>query len=354
MSAALLNEPPTESLIHGAFLTPLALPEALPHFSLTITASGLSYNLEAPLIGDPIIDNEKFIAKFAVDRQVVLIVTLFGERIGVGREFRASRYLLNCRRTEPRVRAEFVRSSILAILGFAGKIALRIPDLGIDTFLVFNLPLREISHQLQLRQLASRLMVIEQATGKQFSLPEITSSPELDFSNRVYRAIVDRAFVGPIDPIEHEVPALIEVLPWFESYDGVTQQVFGPLPTSTNLFNQTISLGNARIVVDDAFIVDGERVRNELSANDGHLVKVVISSRSGQALYETPEAPQVVGSNWDSTVKLLISLEEQLDQGLAERYHALAASTLEGLTEDRRAEITTGPELDPEAFSLDD
>jgi hypothetical protein len=87
----------------------------------------------------------------------------------------------------PRVRAEFIRATILAILGFAGRIGLRIPDLGIDTFLVFELPLQEISHQLQLRQLANRLMIIEQATGKEFSLPEITSSQEIDFANRVYR-----------------------------------------------------------------------------------------------------------------------------------------------------------------------
>lgn len=354
MSATIINEPSTDGAIHGALLTPLMLPESLPDFSLEITASGLSYHLDAPLIGDPVVEENKFIAKFAVDRHVVLIVTLIGERIGVGAEFRASRYLLNCRRTEPQVRAEFVRSTILAVLGFAGRIGLRIPDLGIDTSLVFDLPLQEISHQLQLRQIANRLMVIEQATGKEFSLPEISSSQAIDFVNRVYRAIVDRSFVGPMDPIEHVVPAIKEMLPWLESYDGVTRQVFGPLLTSTNLFNQTISLGNARIIVDDAFIVEGERVRRELSANDGHLVNVIISSLSGQALYETPEAPQLVSSKWDSTVKLLISLEAQLDQSLAERYHALAASTLDGLTQDKRAEITTRPELDPEAFPLDD
>jgi hypothetical protein len=354
MSATIINEPSVDGAIHGAFLTPLMLPESLPHFSLEITASGLSYHLDAPLIGDPAIAENEFVAKFAVDKNVILIVTLIGEWSGPGAEFRATRYLLNCRLTEPRARAQFIRSTVLAILGFSGKIGLKIPELGIDTYLLFDLPLQEISHQLQLRQLAYRLLIIERATGKEFSIPETSSSQEIDYANRVYHAIVDRSFVGPIDPVEHVVPAVNEALAWLESYEGITKQTYGPLPASTQLFNQTISLGNARIIVDDAYVVEADRVRSELSANDGHLVRVVISSLSGQGVYETPEAPHLASLAWDSTVDLLISLEEQLDESLAKRYHALAASTLATVPPDKRAELTARPELDPEAFSLDD
>lgn len=350
MNAITVNQAALNSPIEGILPIPLTLPKVRPQFSLTISASGLSYELNTPLIGDAVINGNRYEASFAIDKHVVLILTLIGEQLKGGTEFRAERYLLNCKRTKPLARAQFIRSSLLAILGFAGAIDLKIPDWKFDSHLIFDLPLREISNQLQLRQLAYRMMIIERAIGKQFTIPEISSSQEIEFTNRIYHAIVDHSFIGPIDPIEHMVPAAEDALTWIKSYKGDTTQKYGPYPVSSTIFGQTISLGNATILVDDAFIVDADKARTELSKNDGHLVKIIISSFSGQGVYQTPDAPGVSTSKWDSLVDTLVSMDDQLSESLAERYQALAAQTLSGLSDHMKSEITSRPELDPEAF----
>ena len=50
---------------------------------------------------------------------------------------------------------------------------------------------------------------------------------------------------------------------------------------------------------------------------------------------------------------MLVDLEPHLDSHLVERYHALAAATLSGLTEEEKAEVTTRPEFG-EAFLIAD
>jgi hypothetical protein len=79
-----------------------------------------------------------------------------------------------------------------------------------------------------------------------------------------------------------------------------------------------------------------------------------VSSRSGLGLYETPEAPRLPESAWDSKLEALASLEEALDEELIERYSALAAATLSGATEEEKALMTARPELDVDAFSTED
>lgn len=345
--SAVVNHVPINSPFEGIFLNPLTVPRISPQFSLTVNAADL-FQLDAPLCGEPVRGKNQIEATFRLDKHVVLVLTLIGNQTKGGTEFRANRYLLNCKRTEPHPRAQFIRSSVVAIMGFAGSIDLKVPNWGVDTHLIFDLPLREISNQLQNRQLAYRLMVIEKAIGKRFSIPEITSAQEIEFTNRVYRAITERSFIGPIDPSEHTIPAVVEGLEWLDSYGP--RQKFGPLPINSNIFGQTIPLGNATIVADDVFVADADETRKELAKNDGHLVNVVISSASGQGLYQTPEAPTIKNQDWDPLVNTLLSLEDQLSDTLAQRYQSLAALTLDGLTEEQKAEITARPELDAEAF----
>jgi hypothetical protein len=49
-----------------------------------------------------------------------------------------------------------------------------------------------------------------------------------------------------------------------------------------------------------------------------------------------------------------IDLESQLDAHLVERYHSLAAATLDDLTEEEKAAVTARPDLDEEAFLIED
>ena len=52
-------------------------------------------------------------------------------------------------------------------------------------------------------------------------------------------------------------------------------------------------------------------------------------------------------------MQMLIDMEGQLDAALVERYNALAAASLAGLSENEKAEITARPEVG-EAFLIDD
>jgi len=353
MSAMVIDQPAFGTIFEGPIPVPLTLPQSFSAFTLPITAPGFYYELEAPLTERPIFKGSQFIIKIAVDEHVMFSFTLTGRQTEDETQFRASNYVLHCKVTEPRARPHFVAATVLAVFGFAGKIGLTIPDLGISSYLDFNLPLIEMSNLLQRRQIAYRLMTVERATGINFQWPHVSSYEELEYLNRLYHAITERAFIGPIDPIGYKVPALKELLQWLDGFNGSTKQTYGPVPINTNLFGQTIELGNVQIVVADALIVNADKVRHELEVNDSHLVEIVISSLSGQGLYETPEAPSLDSSPWGNKIEALISLEKQLDEALIERYHALATDTLAGVAEELKAELTTKPELSENAFLME-
>jgi hypothetical protein len=65
-------------------------------------------------------------------------------------------------------------------------------------------------------------------------------------------------------------------------------------------------------------------------------------------------APRLREPGWDPSIQALIDLEPQLDARLADRYNALAASTLDDLTEEEKRDVTARPELDEAAFILSD
>lgn len=97
---------------------------------------------------------------------------------------------------------------------------------------------------------------------------------------------------------------------------------------------------------------DRDHIIQEMLSNDGHSVEVKLRSLSGQIRYELPEAPRLPVAAWDQKIQMLIDLEDKLVDSLANRYHALAASTLVNLTDEEKAEITARPELDEEAFEF--
>ncbi len=352
MSAMVINQPVVNTIFEGAIPIPFTLPQSFPRFTLPITAPGFHYELEAPLIERPILEGGQFIISFSVDEHVVFTLTLTGKQLDGKSQFQASHYLLHCKVIEPRARPHFVAATVLAVFGFAGKIGLKIPELGISSFLDFNPPLVEISDFLQRRQIAYRLMTIERASGIKFQWPQVCTYEELGFLHRVFLAITERSFLGPIDPITYKVPAVRELIQWLDSVVNSPRQTYGPMPINTNLYGQTIDMGIGRIVVDDAYILDAAKVRQELEANDGHLVEIIISSLSGQGLYETPEAPRLDPDTWEPNIKALIILEQSLDESLVERYHALATATLAGATEEQKRNLTARPKLNEDAFLL--
>jgi hypothetical protein len=351
MSTATITPPSINPMIAGSIRVPVVLPHSFSNFLLPIMARGVSYQLDAPLVEEPIVEADKFIVKVAIDEHVIFTLTLFGQLTADGAGFQAERYLLHSKVTAPRARAHFVASTVLAVLGFAGNIGLTIPDFGIQTGLDFKPPLAQIGDLIRKRHIAYKLLVLERATGSDFGWPEMYTLEEYGQLTRVQRAIVERVFVGPVDPVSYKVPAIPEVLLWAKDYERSPRQEFGPVSLTSKIFNQHIPLGNIKIIVEDAYIVDSQRVLSELAQGDGHEVEVVISSRGGLGLYEAPEAPKLPASPWDQKIEALISLEGQLDDELAERYNSLAAATLAGATDEEREILTARPELDDEAFA---
>ncbi len=254
--------------------------------------------------------------------------------------------------TKDCARDDFVASTLNAALALSQRVHFQMPEAGLDLALGFNLPLIEISRLLQSRQTSYWLMVIERATGIQFHLPSTAfSGTDIAATILVFRAIVDRVFVYHcLDPLTIEIEANEAGRERLRSIEESEVQTFGPEPVSRTLLGLSIPLGPLTLKINDPYVEDLDRVRQEIGRGDGRPVPVLIRSRTNQAVYELPEAPRMPLNPWDSRIQSLINLERDLDSRLIARYHALAASTLDGFSEEERTRVTRRVELDEETF----
>ena len=240
------------------------------------------------------------------------------------------------------------------MLGLANEVALRIPDINLDMKLRFEQSLLEISRKLQWRQLAYRLLVIEKATGLEFTLPMQISGNEMGTIAFIYHAIIERSFDWPDETFTLLLPANKEGL---DVLSDLTQPIsltfFSPRPISKLLFGKEVLLGQEEVTIQSRRIENLNEVLQELACGDGHLVEVIIRLLDGQIHHNLPEAPRLPDNAWDSNIQSLIDLESQLDHRFAEGYHALAAATLEGLSEEEKAAVTARIDFEDE-FVLND
>jgi len=196
-------------------------------------------------------------------------------------------------------------------------------------------------------------MVIEETTGKQVLLPSAISEKEIATIAFVYHAIVDRSFIWPGGSLNSLIPATQENASQVEQ---IVQPFSWSLPLesfSETVLGQPINLGRVTVTMDDAVVKNLDEVREQLKTRDGRQVTLEIRSLSGQDKYEFTEIRCSSDLLWESQLQALIDLEPYLDAAIIERYHALAGSTLEGLTEEEKVAITARPELDEQAFSLE-
>ncbi|MCI0490526.1 MAG: hypothetical protein L0229_28370 [Blastocatellia bacterium] len=334
---------------------PFPLPQPAPETFLQMDFPDFNFRLEAPIIDFQSASKDgKVTARVAIDADVSLRLSLTGKLIEDGSKFRMEQVFISIELADQKARAEFIASTLWAMLSLDEKASLQIPQIRLDVNSHFELPLLEISNLLRNRQTAYRLMVIERATSVKFRLPNNYSGSEIEAISYIFHAIVDRSFVWPIDTVTVYVPATQEHLAKLPFDDGPTRQMLGPIPGMKNILGHSISLGNEELLIEDMIIGNADRVRGELACNDGHQVEMVIRSLSGQAIVKLPEAPQLPDEPWDPKTQALIDLESKLDACLVERYNALAAATLADLTEEEKAEVTARPELDFEAFLMDD
>ncbi len=355
MSALIETTTPiTASVLAGAF--PLPLPEIQPEASLIITVPDFHGRLSATLTDiTSIIDSTLIIAKSILDQHVNLSLTLTGGLADGGTVFQVKQTSLQMELAKELARADFVASTLDALLALAGGVNLAIPEIGLDLKgLKFDKSLIEISRMLQTRQTAYRLMVIERTTGIRFALPPSFSGNEISNITFAYRAIFDRAFNWQFDTFPLRVPANQDTLNRIIAMNQSRSMTFSIAQDEITILGKSILLGDARVIVEDGFIENFDEVKKELERLDNHEVEVVIRSVNGQARIEMPDAPRLPDNAWDSNIQSLIDLESELDARLVERYHALAAATLEGLTEEEKAAVTIRPELDEEAFVIKD
>jgi hypothetical protein len=295
-------------------------------------------------------ESGEVILKVAIDSNSNFVLTLIGELSRGKDKFQIKQVSLNIETNTRSVRSDFVLASLRVMLSLAEDVYLRIPEFQLDLGLKFEEPLLDISQMLRRRQIAYRIMTIERATGYEFQLPLDISGEEVKNITLIYYAVIHRSFDWPIDSITVFFPATTEWLDRLVFINQFSSFTLGPDPITKTLFGKEIFLGEGTVRVENKLIENFDKVQQELAYNDGHPVAVVIRSLIGHGMYDLPEAPRLPNEPWDEKIQRLVDLEDQLDAVLVRRYHALAASTLEGLTEEEKAAITARPELNEKAF----
>ena len=339
--------------------TPFRLPESTPEATLHIIIPGFEFSLLIPLEElTNYVEPNKVNVRFAVDAGLTLTVDLTGNPVESGMMFEPKAGSLYFQLTdEKNPRAQFVGTTLMAMLGIAKEVPLRVPEIELNVGMHFNIPLRDISGMLITRQLTHALMVIEKATGKSFQVipTSLFSKDERDSIAFTYHAIVDRSFKWSLShPVGATIPVTEEVIDRFPT-DGQPFKYLSPLgQVSQNVLGQSILLGEGEIFIADAVFHDLETARREISQNKGGMATVGVESLSGYANFEFPEAPQLPSNPWDWKLQALIDLEPQLDTHLAAAYHALAASTLANLTEEEKERVIARPTLDEDADLIKD
>ena len=287
----------------------------------------------------------------SIDVDSTIVLSLCGELVG-GR-FHIREANLNTETTTKKARTDFILTTVRAALSLTSQVEVRMAEIGLDLRLRFSESLLEISRMLRRRQIAYRIMVIEAATGHRFELPLDITGLEVEEIALIYHAITERVFQFPFESLTVFMPATVDSAERLKHANQSNDFTLGPDPQTKNLFGQVIPFGLGQVTVIDKIIDDFDGVLSELSRNDGHQVNVKIRSLTGQCRYEFPEAPRLPHRPWDERIQMLVDLEGQLDAALAARYNALAASTLDGLSEEEKASLTARPELDEDAFMID-
>src|SRR5437762_243190 len=205
--------------------------------------------------------------------------------------------------TVSRARADIVACRFTAMLGLGGQVRIEIPDAAFSLVANFEADLLAISKMLERRLVAFRIMTIERATNVEFDLPKELTADEVENVARSYHTIVHRSFEWPIPSITVFVPATIEMLTQFKRLNSLNSISLGPDPQIVTIFNQRISLGEATVTIDDATIDDWAKVECELGQNDGHVVTVLIRSKTHKGRYHFLNPPRLPTARWDPLVE---------------------------------------------------
>jgi hypothetical protein len=322
--------------------TPLALQMDIPRFQ---------FQSSFRIIGFLPADSSGVARAFLeIDSGVKAILSLTGHVVNGSDIFQVEQLRMKMETTVNRARADFVACSFTALLGLGGQVRIEIPKAAFSLAANFEADLLEISKMLERRLVAFRIMTIERATNVEFELPKELTADEVENVARCYHAIADRSFAWPIPSITVFVPATLEMQEQFKRLNSLDSITLGPDPQFVTLFSQQISLGEGTVTIDDAAIDDWTRIEREFAENDEHIITVVIRSKTHRGRYAFLNPPRLPAERWDPLIQRFLEMEVRFDHGLVEGYNKLALSTLEGLDENQKREVTIPPTLDANAF----
>jgi hypothetical protein len=327
-------------------LFPVSLCEIRPDVSLEIAFPEFGGAFGGPVTVDTSdIDSGRVIATARITSSLDLVMRLVSE--SEDRTGSSTEAIVEIRHHDserPRALDSFVSYTLFALLGLSRRVELQLHIPGIEPLvsLRFETPLPAISQYLKSRQIAYKVMAIERATNQQFAFPTTRSAVEVATISFAYEAIVKRSFLWPdnYDGRMIPLPASPEGLNEFLALKREREFKFGPSPLTKTLFGKTLSLGVGTATVLDAAIEVDDESKAAMGRGDGRDVQVRVRSLSGRIRYDLPEAPRLTEGHWDPNIQALIDIEPLLDAAFFERYNALAAGSLAGLTDEEKARVT--------------
>lgn len=300
-------------------------------FALFIEVPAFGAKLAGEIIDLQTTDNYSEITfKSIVDIGVIALLTIHSEpSTGPDENLQIKEVFLSFQVTEHRARPLFITDTLYSMLGLGETVRVLIPAVNIDVTLRFDVPLSDLSELLQRRKMYFGLMVVENATGKKFEVPEYISGEDMSAIFFAARAILDRQFIWRVNEIIQPTSANTETFSWFQnlthsrSDTRTFKLVFGPAEMPRAVLGQETSLGPQTIFIDDAFIEDYENVGSALSLMDDRVVTIRIRplSRVGRYVFTNP--PTLQNGAWDENVRRFIELEGALSQALMARYLTL-------------------------------
>jgi hypothetical protein len=331
----------------GMFVSPpedLSIEVRVPNF-------GGFFRLEITELDDSEIEAGRVLVNAAIDANASLLVTLFGESDSGG--FHTKSVSFKFETAEKTAESDFRLATLRAALSLATQTRLVAPGLSLDLWFRLNESLRDVGELLKLRQTMYRLMTIERATGTRFKIPSFIEGRDMEAISFLYHAITERAFGWPFEGVLTVYYPASQALA--DRLAALTQSSNFAYPCfhHKSLLGIEFPLGEGAITIIDKHIEDSEQVLSELRKDDGRIVTVRVRSRIGLAHYNFPGSPRMMDQPWDGDLAMLISMEEELDAALMQRYHALAGASLAGLSEDEKAAVTARPEIG-EAFLIED
>ncbi len=326
----------------------LPFPDASPSASVEFSFPEFDYSFTAPLIDLTFTpDSRRVVARAAIDESVTMVWTLGGEPSPEGGKMLLKDAAFDFEMASGRPRAEFVADTVKALLWLAGPMRLRIPGVRFDGELNFEAPLKEVSDLLGHRHAAYRLMLIGCAFNQEIPVPAQLSDWDMQDISFAHHAIVDRSFTWGFMRKRLPVRDEGEVRKMLESGENPFYFHLELDDFCLKLPGRHLSAGRTTIKIEEARILNAGEIKRQLESTNTRELQAFMLTLSGIAECQFHDAPRLPELELDERLAEFVNLEAPFDERICQTYNRLAASTLEGLTEEQIAAVTARLEFEP-------